>query len=975
MNILINEKDYTKNLILPIKTQKTRDLSLWQGVLTLVYMTRKMPFAPFTAIFLNGEKWFVGKDVVTQTIFGKNPRFKHDITLIEQTKLLEKYFVDTCTFRNALTSKSQSIVTPNISTLYSSIGQPAFIEGAAADYKTPLLMGSQFTFKKFGDIFSNRIGGIPSTFDYNLARTTVYFNGEKEFDTGLIWNAPTQDKAYTTTLKQGKYLLTYYCGIGSVAGNEAVLNSKDEYLFTVSYEFNVQATLIEKKSNSLADVVNKLLLIAEIPRKGDNAVFRLNSQQLSELSLQEAPELSIANCTLREALNKVGGIIHAQCRLDGNVVYFDKFDETKMAKIIKQPVAYSGTQDMEQFCSELISNVKNLVPNNEDKSGQIVEPFAKGFKTTRTETGSVVITDNTAFIQTKYRVQQIVDVEMGYINDSATTDPIGSIKDYIVGKPVYDTMDSYSTSIPANSKSFNLYYEVGRTGIRGLNYVINENSLVPAERRMAINNIVNNKLGKDIDASKMPLAKLQFRVTYIPIVDTVVKQYKSFIGDIKTRAALAYNQSDFKISSQQYGENLKGVIARLGNVEKTITYVYKLDEEIPQVGELFDEDYRITAIKEEILQTYRKITLCLSKNYNRQNEFVGISNEQRFYEIAEKQSVERTVVYSDFLIIGDDLPIETDRNKRTLAQEGILFEITNRFKGQSGVYGGLYRKEITRALLNTFDQQGNKLTNDNLSLPVLSYPLGNSACYSFNFNNNYGADDCISGTVSDTKALQNEVRYTDAHGEFEYLSFDLLSYSYFTGDALNPTFIEPRNFDEAVEMGFNLPKEVVPSGTQKAPPVISTKDYYQGEGYGQDFPLDIRKDNAEIIGITYQINIVTNWENIVIGSGLAKTLGVGDWGNDLGTIKCYILPRKVRQFENKIFDELNDEITYSMSVHSFGREVRFGNVVANKNGQSLVFVNDVTKELMFAVNLEITNGETIILPKMMLRHKVFANIE
>ena len=72
MNILINERDYTKNLILPIKTQKTRDLSLWQGVLTLVYMTRKMPFAPFTAIFLNGEKWFVGKDVVTQTIFGKN---------------------------------------------------------------------------------------------------------------------------------------------------------------------------------------------------------------------------------------------------------------------------------------------------------------------------------------------------------------------------------------------------------------------------------------------------------------------------------------------------------------------------------------------------------------------------------------------------------------------------------------------------------------------------------------------------------------------------------------------------------------------------------------------------------------------------------------------------------------------------------------------------------------------------------------
>src|SRR5574344_998813 len=100
--ITIKGTDYSRFLVCPKKTQKTLDESLNQGVITLKNMVSDLPFEPLDEVVLDGTQWLIGADNVTQKIYGTKSRYQHDITLLERAKLLEKYFVDSCTFRNPL---------------------------------------------------------------------------------------------------------------------------------------------------------------------------------------------------------------------------------------------------------------------------------------------------------------------------------------------------------------------------------------------------------------------------------------------------------------------------------------------------------------------------------------------------------------------------------------------------------------------------------------------------------------------------------------------------------------------------------------------------------------------------------------------------------------------------------------------------------------------------------------------------------
>ena len=65
----------------------------------------------------------------------------------------------------------------------------------------------------------------------------------------------------------------------------------------------------------------------------------------------------------------------------------------------------------------------------------------------------------------------------------------------------------------------------------------------------------------------------------------------------------------------------------------------------------------------------KKYSLGLSKDFNRWNEYVGIDNNQRFYEISEKQAIERYVNYEDYLVISDDFDIETNEYEKEYRNE------------------------------------------------------------------------------------------------------------------------------------------------------------------------------------------------------------------------------------------------------------------------------------------------------------------
>lgn len=953
--VKIDGVDYTRYAVLPIQLQYARDESLNQGVLTLKNIDREIPFEPATLVEIDGERWLVGADNVRKINYYKN-KFQHEIVLTEETKLLEKYFVDSCTFTHTLFKDfvAQSEVSPIINVYekpHFYTASPKFIEnefGFVGGYRTPLESGNSFTFKKFTDIFSNNIGTAGST--TIECRMVVSYNSNIIYDSAYRYE---NVEDFTITLNVGKYSVIYEYGYGSIDFDPNVIDRKH---FDVRYDFEVVEELkpVTDRKYTITNVIEKLLYLAEIQRKDNLSKFSLNNEQALKYNEIEAPEMSITNSTLREALNVVGGYIHAEARLEDGVIYFDEYSTNENAVINKKPVVESSSQSIEQFCSEIESNAQNLIPDDKEQNGNIVEPYLFGYITPRAETGKVEVTDATAFIPTKYPIHKLIKLEMGYLPEDVSN-PVGDITDYVVEKTVYDILSSYVDNPKNQSKAYRIYWQQGQKGITGLVWE-KESAISQVFENNAITNIVNDKIGGNYNdiTKQINITNLQFRITYMPIISARVKQVKTRLNSKKI--VNAYNQSAYKISSTQYGENMKGVVARLGNIEKTRTYIYNKGEELPKLASKVDGDYVISAIKVEKQHNHNKVTLGLSKKFNRQNQFIGISNEQRFYEISEKNAIERYSIYEDFAILSrNGIEIETAEKDRAIITDSMLSKI------RQYLLGFFYYDEISQVIVELQNADGTQASEvKEISLPVISYSFGNSACFSFDFDNNYGAGSYIATEVEKDnikKKLQMELRYPNQLGEFEFMGVKFYNTKYYFADGDG----SPNNYADALEMGLNLPKLVVPEGTDEFYPDIDTGNH----------PLRIKKDNRENIHFSYQIHCITDDDNIIIGSALSKTFAVSRSGTASKAV-AYVLDRKIGEFENEILNlgELTG-IDIGVTISDNEKKLKIDNITANISGKSLVVVNSDSNELLFAINQEITALEEVEMPSIYFRHKIY----
>lgn len=961
--VKIDGVDYTRYAVLPIQLQYARDESLNQGVLTLKNIDRELPFEPASLVEIDGERWLVGADNVRKINYYKN-KFQHEIVLTEETKLLEKYFVDSCTFTNPIYMGNEvptsedvfpyiELKNQNLSGIDKS---PQFKEnsfGIVSGYKSPIQVGSNFVFKKFSDIFENHIGPAQSTGgittkDHNYFKMEIVEGGTVIYNSGWVDDL-TKQQDIEIVLKKLTYIVRYSYKATYKGLNIFLPDSEVEY-FVVEYKISgKEMSELSRVKITITDVVNKLLYLSEIQRKGNLSKFYFNKEQSDKYSSIIAPEMSITNSTLREALNVVGGYIHAEVRLDNSIIYFDEYSTNENAVINKKPVVESSSQSIEQFCSEIESNAQNLIPDDKEQNGNIVDPYLFGYITPRAETGKVEVTDATAFIPTKYPIHKLIKLEMGYLPEDVSHS-VGDITDYVVEKTVYDILSSYTDNPPEESKAHHIYWQQGQSGITGLAWE-QESAIDQAFENNAITNIINDVLGTNYEDVNINITNLQFRITYMPIINARVKQVKTRLNSKKL--INAYNQSAYKISSTQYGENMKGVVARLGNIEKTQTYIYNKGEELPKLASKVDEDYVISAIKVEKQHNHNKVTLGLSKKFNRQNQFVGISNEQRFYEISEKNAIERYSIYEDFAVLSrNNIAIEAEEKDRAIITDSMLSKI------RQYLLGFFYYDEISQVIVELQNADGTQASEvEEISLPVISYSFGNSACYSFDFENNYGAGSYIAGPTYEGKRLQTELRYPNRIGEFEFMGVKFYNTKYYFSDSDG----SPNNYADALEMGLNLPKIVVPEGTDEFYPDIDTGNY----------PLRIKKDNRENIHFSYQIHCITDDDNIIIGSALSKTFAVSRSGTASKAV-AYVLDRKIGEFENEILNlgELTG-IDIGVTISDNENKLKIDNITANISGKSLVVVNSDSNELLFAINEDITALEEVEMPSIYFRHKIY----
>lgn len=805
-------------------------------------------------------------------------------------------------------------------------------------YITPLPTGTPFEFVSAYTIFPYLL--LPSTSDRYYLQV-VSLNNVEIFRNLLVlgkFNPEGQNIGFKTILSSGEYSIYYELGFRTkqISGN---------YDYDVESKATYRITAIENhlplKKWTVTDVVNRLCDLAEPIRKGEAPRFRFNKEQAAQFDKILSPQFSFTKETLRECLQEVGRFLHGEPRLtpkkgeDGVWYYevsYEMYARQDHAGVYTRPyIKETVSQLIDSYTSYLDSNAENLVNQLDKYSGVIVEPYRDGAQSVRTENAYVRIEDTNMLIATRYPIYSVDKLEYVYAQDGAVNSV--DITPYLFEKSVYDTqLSSYQEQYPY-SKAYGLYYAQGSKNIGGLNFKV-DSAAAGVFKDPAINNILQEAAGITVGSNDYP--KMCFRVTYTPFYNARVAQTKSYFKEHLRPAALIFNQQANVMESRYYGENLKGAIARLGNVDKSLTYILYNVNLIPQAGQMFDRNYYISAVAVAMYPTCFLVTIGLSKDFNRISAYIGINSEKRYSEISQNQAVERNTLWREYIVVGTQETPDSDcliGNKMlgAIADTFCLQEKTERF--DHGVaplssspepykFGVVYTVEINGELINaeliseadggsdnyylvlenstasgagrvmiSFSKilyplsnvcawgtsyKGNELNA--INLPVISSAFGNSISFSWQYEDNYsaGATAFHQSNGNVTGYFQSDASYTDYYGRLYYYNFDL--------QAEGPTVTA----DNVTTLGLSLPNGTKPTQSSG---FVST--------IGQQ-PLVMRKDNREALQCNFQIDFVTNLENLIIGSALASYCPAVRGRDNTLTAKLYVFDTELNKFTDHV---------------------------------------------------------------------------
>lgn len=864
--------------------------------------TTKSATAPGFKVSLNGttltevlkKDYIIASDNSLEIPLGGG-RFTHELYLIELTKYFEGFIGDTLTFTNPLGNNykrslnhatAQEVVTQNdyivdrivlpsrdnevisnksltssffATTYFSEKGVVTLPSYSVLHFYESYAL-SDVAYEKFPGNWEEMSNEEPFKTLYannNIKRVKVYDkNGNElaatEAANGINFTVVDNVTEYTAKYRYVKYQ------------NNTSGEPYEQLELYLTYNFTVDGAPLDKKKLTITDVINRICDTIEPKTEGQTNRFSLNKAQAAEFDKILAPEFSFTQNTMREMLQQIGGFIHAEPRLTANnEIVFDKYGSGRKSKIsARKLISAKLSSDINNWCSSLNSNAENLVNQLDYAGGVSVNPVSGGYITLRSEATTLRMgQDDGSFIPTDlpiYKLGEQSRVICTYIPNLGEGE--WDITPYIFEKADYDSiLSSYSEVYPF-AKTYALYYTQGEKNIKGLFFKV-DSAISPALKEYAITNILRAVTGKTITLLGNDFFNIGFNITYTPVYSTRIRTVKqTAVGAIPR--TINYNQGANMIETRYYGENLKGVVARLGNIEKTLTFYLAHLTEIPKVGYLYDDNYYISAVSCEILPTYIKCTVGLSKDFNRLSQYVGISSNKRMWEVSEKQSVKRQSIFTEYLKIS-----LTSSPSDTCAMRGTIFKslLTN--------VATNYR--ISACIFNTRSKSNKSIGK--VLLPAVPSALGTSMVFTSNFADNYsaGAQAKYISEQSISGYWANFVSYCDYYGEAWYLSALFIS---------DLKLLHEYSFD--ITDAGNLPEyDKTVSGTSYALPVSIDKWVY-------------RKDNREVPQISYELAAVTDDEDFIIGSALMQNCAFVT--NNRSKIYVYGFSERLDKLNSKI---------------------------------------------------------------------------
>lgn len=786
------------------------------------------------------------------------PKFyTHKLNLLERTKLLEGILCQSLTFTNSLIvdyTLAQTEVTPT------QIFDNVFNDDITAilpDLKSQLLK-SPLPVRDLVD--------LPSPRDiYNLILATGNLT-----DYALLSNigdTVTGDMYYTSISIQKDNNAPVVVNGTDVQQNTRISNVNNiayslilkEGNTTLFIKINYLIYGIENnyptKPNTITSAVNRILDLAEPLFSNETPRFTFNPVQAEKWKNTAIPDTTITQATLREQLQHIANYVHAQARLGGwyngeyqeYMVFFDEYGQEEESTLQGKPyVANQIKHSINDYCTQIDTNAQNIVNSLDYGDGVVLSPDAENFKTVRTETINARLSESNCIIETELPIYEVTSLKVKAYKPDGTVVTVNDkseweIEPFVFEQHAYNNLTSYGGGYPY-SKSYALCYKQGQKNISGIFFKATTEAgeifgeyIVSYTIANILQSVEPNYNWKDYVTDNFPY--LAFQVSYIPVFETKYSHTKGYmIGqERKLPYTQIYNQIENVIEARFYGENIKGVVKRLGNQNATRTYYLSSINDIAKVGTKLDGYYISSAVTEYMPQSIR-CTVGLTKNFNRLSQNVGINSTKRVYEVSEKQAYDRNILLKEYICIGDNtsLPLKNSRLQKN---------VKSTLQTLRGVATGETQEKMLAVSQLAFLNKSRRVLS-RVKAPLVSSAFGNVITYSWEMKDNFSAGTKIEKFTDGF--WQTDVAYGDYYGRAYYMQLQLTD-----------TITSDNNLAGATTSNTRV--------EYKASSPIST---FIDET--ATTPYLVRKDSREILNFNLAIEYITNRQDLILGSALAS---------------------------------------------------------------------------------------------------------
>ena len=874
-----------------------------------------------------------------------------------------------------------------------------YLNGFPGNYKTPSLVGTQYTLFNLITAAGNVNIYWDGTFLNNPTSSVKIENSSGTVVKNITRNGTVENNT-PFTIEYGENIITYTL-------NGYTDGSPISYI-TLQYIFIIQGVTnrYPLKPWTNEEVINRVLQLAEPLRYGVDPSFRLRKDLGGVLNKQFtafAPEFTFTRMNLREVMQTIGGVLHAAPRLQlydpvnaaamGLPLYsgewfFEKFGNEKLATYKdredgqeKPYNAYRYTtrkcsHEIEQACTKLDSYMDNLVNRINWQNGTVSKPSTNvnyGI-TLRAENLYIRVTEEeqSAYIPTEFPIDKIVKLEVVYRvqEDGIVVTKNKDIVDFVFPKSVYDNLSSYGGNYPA-SKSYVLYFAQGQKDIKGFFFKAPSGFGGTVGSTYSIINILKTV---GVPASVYEnYPEIEFRITYVPIYSTRIQHSKAYLGDhLSAPRTLNYSQSDNSVETRFFGENIKGAAQRLGTAEKFVTFNIKRLKNVPKAGDLWDDDYYISTVQISALQDRFEITCGLSQHFNRKSKYIGADSHKRIYEVSETMVQQRHTVMEDYIVIepatGETAGLTKAEYDNSNFGEPLMYGWgINEFWNVIGLSTAtkIYAERVQSFTFKGFNFNRQAITANTITLPCVTSAFGNVIEFTAECTDNFSAGTQVKKTTSGkiTGYFTQGTTYSDYYGRMYYIGWAFGKG--WIDDSLTPTN------DEYANQALAIPQDTISKDVQQIA---------AGTGFDVNDLQLYRKDSREALKFTYRLETVAGDKSFIIGSALSSCNPLVINEDLPNKPRLYVLSERLGKFDNW----LNENIAVNLGnaaiavngyyASSAGKQTSLSGKawviafpyyngtpieVENEAGEVSMYVPRYGGEILIGRNIDVSVGDTV----------------